>query len=207
MARSSDSFFLLAIFKDKTFQAQEVKRVVYLSGIYLLVSTVLLAVFYQQMLGQLISGSAPMLFVAEDVNLINEQIPAMSSVLGKWMLIMLVINVVITSTVGVYILRKLGHPLMALKRALREIGEGKLDAKLRESDSAEFSEITEAFNGALLKINEKILEAKNQLDTIDSQPEPDREALRESVKNCSQVLEYFQTVNVDDLNGQSKRAS
>lgn len=199
MARSSDSFILLALFKDKTFQAQEVKRIIYLSGIYLFVTTALLAVFYQQMLGQLISGQAPMLFVSEDINLINEQIPAMSSVLGKWMLVMLVVNVVITSTVSIYILRKLGHPLMALKRALREIGEGKLDTKLRESDSTEFSEIAEAFNGALLQINQKISEAKNQLHTVDSQPEPDREALHESLKNCSQVLEYFQTVNVDGL--------
>ncbi len=205
MARSSDSFFLLAIFKDKTFQAREVRRVVYLSGIYLLVTTALLAVFYQQMLGQLVSGQAPMLFVAEDVNLINEQIPAMSSVLGKWMLGMMVINVIITSAVGMYILRKLGHPLMALKRALREVGDGKLDAKLRESDSTEFAEIADAFNAALVQINAKIAEAKSQLDTVENQPEPDREALHMSIKNCSQVLEYFQTVNADGSSNESKQ--
>ena len=81
MARASDSFFIFKILKDKTFQAQEVKRIIFVSTLYLVVTTGLLAIFYQQLLAQLVAGNSPMFFVSEDVNLINEQIPAMASVL------------------------------------------------------------------------------------------------------------------------------
>ncbi len=193
MARSSDSFFLLRIIKDKTFQAREVKRIILISAVYLVVTTVLLAIFYQQMLGQLIAGKSPLLFVSEDVNLINEQIPALATVLGKWITSMLVINVIVTSVIGVYVLRKLGHPIMAIKRALREIGEGSLNTKLRESDSHEFAEITEAFNTAMVKIHEKVSEAKNELNQISDQPMPDQESIAKALEGCTQALDYFHT--------------
>ena len=84
MARSSDSFFLLALIKDKTFQAREIRRVIAFATLYLVLTTVLLGIFYNQMLGQLVSGASPMLFVSEDMRMINEQIPSLSSVLGTW---------------------------------------------------------------------------------------------------------------------------
>jgi len=191
MARSSDAFFLFRIFKDKTFQAQEVKRVVYMSTLYLVITTGLLAIFYQQMIGQLIAGQSPLLFVAEDVALLNEQIPAMSAVLGKWIMVMLVINVIVTSIIGVYILRKLGHPIMAIKRALRDIGEGKLDTKLRSSDSQEFEEITQAFNAALEQIQYKIAQAKGELSQLDKE-KTDTKKVSEALANCNQALDFFQ---------------
>lgn len=207
MARSSDSFFLLALFKDKTFQAREVKRVIYLSTIYLLVTTVMLAAFYQQMLGQLVAGETPMLFVSEDINLLNEQIPAMTTVLGQWVVVMLIVNIIITSILGVYILRKLGHPLMAIKRGLRDIGDGKLNTKLRDSDSKEFAEITDAFNTALVKIHEKIAEAKADIHQLDTQTELTQKDMQSTLRKCSETLDYFQTAASNDDDSQSSVAS
>ena len=63
MARSSDSNILLSLFRDKTFQAHEIRRVISLSVIYLVVTTALVGVFYHQMLGRLLEGMAPLLFV------------------------------------------------------------------------------------------------------------------------------------------------
>lgn len=203
MARASDSFFIFKILKDKTFQAQEVKRIIFVSTLYLVVTTGLLAIFYQQLLTQLVAGNSPMFFVSEDVNLINEQIPAMATVLGKWMIVMLAINLVITALIGVYVLRKLGHPIMAIKRALRDIGEGKLDTKLRETDDQEFSEITHAFNVALAKIHEKVAEAKETIHQVSDQPEPSTENVQKALENCNKTLDYFQT-NIDT---QSKAAN
>ncbi|MCB1754472.1 MAG: hypothetical protein KDJ38_03055 [Gammaproteobacteria bacterium] len=197
MARSSDSFFLLALLKDKTFQTREVRRVIYLSALYLLITTALLAVFYQQMLAQLVSGQLPMLFVSEDIALINEQIPSLSSVLGKWVLVMLGVNVIVTSLVGAYIIRKMGHPLLAIKRALGDLGNGKLDTKLRSSDSKEFAEISDAFNIALEQIRFKIEEAKNELQHPQEQPQPSADELQTSIKNCAVILDYFESTNID----------
>ncbi|HBR96241.1 MAG TPA: hypothetical protein DD979_02540 [Gammaproteobacteria bacterium] len=197
MARSSDSFFLLALLKDKTFQAREVKRLIYISALYLVITTALLGVFYHQLLGQLVAGQAPMLFVAEDVALINEQIPAMGGVLGRWIGVMLVVNVLVTTIIGVYILRKLGQPILALKRALRDIGDGKLDTRLRETDNKEFAEITDAFNRAQQQIHHQIAEAKRSLKDLQDQPEPDAQQLAAALQNCANSLDYFTTVNSD----------
>jgi len=196
MARSSDSFFLLSLLKDQTFQAREIRRVIAFASLYLLITTVLLGVFYNQMLGQLVSGTAPMLFVSEDMNMINEQIPSLGSVIGRWILIMLVVNVVVTTLISMYIIRKLGQPLLAVKRALREIGEGKLDVQLRASDSEEFKEIFDAVEVAVASINHQVSNAKNEMKIVKQlkdSPIPNEEELQASLDNCEQALDFFTT--------------
>jgi len=203
MARSSDSSFPLSILRDKTFQAREIRRVIVLSLVYLLVTTVLLGVFYQQMLGQLLAGAAPLFFVSEDMQLANEAIPAMTSVLGKWIISMLIVNVLITVSLGIYITRRLGHPLMAIKRTLREIGNGNLDIRLRDSDSADFGEITDELTKALHSIREQIGTAKAELAQVD-QPETTAESVDQAMRNCKVALDYFQVE--DAVNDNSKAA-
>lgn len=195
MARSSDSFFLLALLKDKTFQAREIRRVIAFASLYLLLTTALLGVFYHQMLGQLVSGSSPMLFVSEDMNMLNEQVPGLAAVLGRWVLYMLVINVVVTSLISVYIIRKLGHPLLAVKRALREIGAGKLNVRMRATDNEEFADIADALQSAVKQINRKIDEAKSEINLLHEMQKPaaNMEQLEEAVSNCKIALDYFET--------------
>lgn len=195
MARSSDSFFLLALLKDKTFQAREIRRVIAFAGLYLLLTTALLGVFYYQMLGQLVSGSSPMLFVSEDMNMLNEQVPGIAEVLGRWIIYMMAINVVVTSLISVYIVRKLGHPLLAVKRALREIGAGKLNVRLRATDSEEFADIAEALELAVAQINRKVDEAKTQINLLHDMgaPAANTEEMEARVSNCKIALDYFET--------------
>lgn len=196
MARSSDSFFLLALIKDKTFQAREIRRVIAFASIYLVITTLLLGIFYSQMLGQLVSGTSPMLFVSEDMNMINEQIPSLASVLGRWIVVMLIVNVIVTSLISVYIVRKLGQPILAAKRALREIGEGKLNVRLRAGDSREFAEIFDAVEGAVASINTQVIAAKSEIAELQQFKHGavvDPEALEASINNCQQALDYFTT--------------
>ncbi|MBX2886420.1 MAG: methyl-accepting chemotaxis protein [Granulosicoccus sp.] len=194
MARSSDSNFLLAIVKDKTFQAREIRRVILLAMTYLVVTTVLLGVFYHAMLGRLVDGAAPLFFVSEDMERFNEMVPGLASVLGRWMIVMLIVNVVITVLVGTYITRKLGHPLMAIKRALNEVGGGNLDVRLRESDSREFSELTVALNSAMGTIREQVKTAQDefeQLEQIQNQPSTSAEDVQTAISKCKNALSYF----------------
>lgn len=195
MARSSDSFFLLALFKDKTFQAREIRRVIAFAMLYLVLTTVLLGVFYNQMLGQLVSGTSPMLFVSEDMQMINEQIPSLSSVLGTWILVMMAVNVVVTCLISVYIVRKLGQPLLAVKRALNDLGDGKLNVRLRADDNKEFEDVVSAVEHAVASINKQISAAKNEIHQVaqlqDNAANSDQ--LESSVKNCKIALDYFVT--------------
>lgn len=201
MARSSDSFFLLAILKDKTFQAREIRRVIGLATLYLIVTTVLLGVFYHLMLGKLVEGTAPLFFVSEDMQRFNEMVPGMASVLGKWIIVMLIVNVIITACVGIYITRKLGHPIMAIKRALRDIGNGELDVRLRDSDSRDFSDIAHALNDAMVEIRHHIATAKSEIDQIaEVQERPASndscdEELLDIISSCKEALDFF---NVED---------
>ena len=197
MARSSDSNFLFSLLRDKTFQAREIRRVIMLSVLYLGITTVLVGVFYHHMLGRLVEGMAPLLFVSEDIAMANEAMPAMSDVLGNWMLAMLGVNVLITFALGVFITRKLGHPILAIKRALREIGNGNLDVRLRSSDNNEFGEIAAELTTAMHTVREQISVAKQSMAQVSELKEQATSATKQSdvdtaLNHCSSALDFFQ---------------
>ena len=196
MARSSDSAFPLALLRDRTFQAREVRRVIKLSLIYLAVTTLLVGVFYHQMLGRLLEGMAPLLFVSEDMALAAEAIPSLGSVLGKWMLAMLAINVVITVALGTYITRKLGQPLLAIKRSLREVSDGNLDVRLRASDNRDFGELASELGSAMQRVRKHVAEAKAGLEN---------DSAEEAVVECRAALDWFQA-DTDAANDEPKAA-
>ena len=196
MARASDSFFLLAIFRDQTFQMRQVRRVMLLAGFFVLQSTLVLWVFYHYLLGEMVAGTAPMLFASDELQRLNSQIPELTSVLGRWIIIMLLINVLLTAVVAFYIMRKLGSPLLAIKRVLNEIAGGNLDVRLRSGDSGEFAEIVEALNGAVSCMQEKIGDAQLTVDSVDLEnvsTSADNDRVQQALTDCKQALAYFET--------------
>jgi len=197
MARSSDSNFLVAIFSDKTFQAREIRRVIKLSLIYLLVTTALLGLFYNHMLGELTSGNSPLLFASEDMNLVNEAVPPLGTVLLRWLIAMMVVNVILTISLGMYITRKLGHPLMAIRRALREVAAGNLDVRLRETDDSEFGELSAELQHALTVVRNQVAEDKASISESGGDA-------GSAIKNAQNALNYFQ---VDSDNNNSSNDS
>ena len=196
MARASDSFFLFAIFRDQTFQMRQVRRVMLLAGLFVLQSTIVLGVFYHFLLGEMVAGTGPMLFASDELQRLNSQIPGLTSVLGRWIIIMLVVNVLLTAAVAFYIFRKLGTPLLAIKRVLNEIAGGNLDVRLRSGDSGEFAEIVDALNGAVSCMQEKIGDAKLTVESVDAdnaQTPADTDRVKQALTDCKQALAYFET--------------
>ncbi len=194
MARSSDAAFPLSLVRDKTFQMRQVRRVLLLTVFFIAQSTIVLGVFYHYFLGSLVEGTAPLLFASEDLAAFSEQIPNLSTVLGKWLLVMLLINALVTTAIAVYVLRKLSNPILAIKRALNEIGSGNLSVRLRTGDSDEFSELCDALNRALEQIHERISSARELtrvIEQLEDQPEPDDAAVRKALNECREVLSYF----------------
>ena len=194
MARSSDAAFPLSLVRDKTFQMRQVRRVLLLTLFFIVQSTIVLGVFYHYFLGSLVEGTAPLLFASEDLAAFSEQIPNLSTVLGKWLLVMLLINALVTTAIAVYVLRKLGNPILAIKRALNEIGNGNLSVRLRTGDSEEFSELCDSLNRALEQVHAKISSARELtrvIEQLEDQPEPDDAAVRKALNECREVLSYF----------------
>jgi len=194
MARSSDARFPMSLIRDKNFQMRQIRRVLLLTVFFILQSTLLLGIFYYTFLGNLVAGNAPLLFASEDMGLLSESIPDLGTVLGKWILVMLLINGLVTGAIAVYIMRRLGNPILAIRRALNEIGDGNLNVRLRSNDTREFSELCEALNRALEQVQGKISEARaltRVLDTLENQPPPEDTQLRKAMLECRDVLSYF----------------
>ena len=201
MARSSDAIFPLSLIRDKTFQMRQIRRVLWLTLFFVVQSTIILGVFYHFLLGELVAGTAPLLFASEDLQLLNESVPSTKEVMMRWVIIMLGINAVITCAIGVYIMRKLGNPLLAIRRALNELGDGNLNVRLRSGDAREFSDISEALNRALEQIQTKVEEARQEtriLDTLEQQPRPDALEVEQALANCRDVLNFFNQGKVTD---------
>lgn len=194
MARSSDACFPLSLFRDKTFQLRLIRQIAVMATLFIVQSTIVLGVFYYSFLGRLVAGNAPLLFASEDMAGLGDTIPSMGNVLGWWLVVMLLINGLVTAMIGTYILRKLGNPILAIKRALNEIGDGNLSVRLRTDDNQEFNELCVALNRALEQVNGKITEARELtkvLDTLDDQPLPDNESVVKAMRDCRDVLTYF----------------
>lgn len=194
MARSSDASFPMSLIRDKTFQLRQIRRVVMLTAFFIVQSTLILGVFYYAFLGNLVEGNAPLLFASEDLGGVSEAVPPMSAVLSRWLLVMLIVNGIVTSAIAVYIMRKLGNPILAIRRALNEIGDGNLNVRLRVNDNLEFSELCESLNRALEQVNFKISEARKLtriIEELDDQPPPDVDTVRDAMAKANNVLSYF----------------
>ena len=210
MARSSDAAFPLSLVRDKAFQIRQIRRVLALTLFFIVQSTLVLGIFYHLFLGRLVEGNAPLLFASEDMGAISEAIPPLGTVLGQWLVVMLVINAVVTTGIAVYILRRLGNPILAIKRALNEIGDGNLDVRLRINDSREFGELCEALNRALEQVQGKIGEARTitrVIDTLDNQPLPDDVDVVKAMIECRDVLSYFDQRTAENDERQAKGRS
>jgi len=194
MARSSDASFPMSLFRDKTFQLRQIRKILLFTVFFIVQSTLILGVFYHVFLGNLVEGNAPMLFASEDMGGLSESIPPMATVLSRWLIVMLLVNGVLTGAVSIYIIRKLGNPVLAIRRALNEIGDGNLNVRLRIDDSRDFSELCESLNRALDQVHSKIYEARQLtkvIETLDDQPPPDMEKVREAMSQANNVLRYF----------------
>lgn len=198
MARSSDLPFPLSLLRDRSFQAHEIRRVIGLSMFYLGITTALVGLFYKRLLDSLLDGIAPLLFVSEDAQLAADAVPALGDVLGKWLLAMLAVNVLVTIGLGIFITRRLGRPILAIKRTLREIGNGNLDVRLRASDSREFGEIANELTMAMHAIRGQIAVAKAGIERVQptkEAPAPsDVDAIEQerALADCRAALDFFQ---------------
>lgn len=206
MARSSDLPFPLSILRDSSFQAREIRRVIALSMLYLGVTTALVGLFYSRMLDTLLDGAAPLLFVSEDMQLAADAVPALGDVLGRWLLAMLAVNVLVTVALGAFITRRLGQPIMAIKRALREIGRGNLEVRLRASDSRDFGEIASELTAAMQVVREQIALAKSGIEQVEIPQDGDDRSREQALAECRTALDWFQVDGASDATGSGRAA-
>ncbi|MEM9603384.1 MAG: methyl-accepting chemotaxis protein [Pseudomonadota bacterium] len=189
--RSKDAFFVKALFTDKTFRAQEIRRVLVVALAYALFTTALLGVFYHALIGGLVAGVSPLLFASEDMGQLDSQLPGMAETLGRWLVIMLAVNLAMTAAIGVYIVRRLGEPLLAIKRVLRQVGQGDLTAKLRRGNDEKFGDLFDALTDAVEGIHGRVQAVGHRVDALRETPLSDDASAR--LGELEQALAAFQT--------------
>ena len=210
MARHSDAGFLSSLFRDKTFQLHQIRRVFGLVVFFVVQSTIVLGIFYYMLMGRIVAGNAPLLFASEDMDALSSAVPPMADVLGLWLIVMSVVNAIVAIAVAVYVMRRLGHPIMALRRALNEVGDGNLNVRMRADDSREFGELCQALNHALAQVNAKVSAARELTRVTDrrhDQPVPDSETLLKAISECGDVLSYFDEKSASNDGSSSRDVS
>ena len=194
MARSSDAPFPLSLVRDRSFQVRQIRRVALLALFFTLQSTLVLGAFHHELLGRLVAGNAPLLFASEDIGSLAERAPSVGETMGRWLLVMLGLNALATVAIGTWIVRRLGNPILAMRRVLDEIGDGHLDVRLRAGDAAEFDELAHALNRALESVQAHLADARSAtsvLDRMADQPVPDAAELRAALERCRERLDWF----------------
>ena len=194
MARSSDAPFPLSLVRDKSFQVRQIRRVALLAAFFVVQSTLLLGAFHHELLGRLVAGNAPLLFASEDIGSLAARVPSVGDVMGRWLAIMLGLNALVTVAIGTWIVRRLGSPILAMRRVLDEIGDGNLEVRLRAGDAEEFDELAVALNRALASVQAHVADARAAtavLDAVGDQPLPDARELRGALERCRERLDWF----------------
>ena len=189
---------------------RQIRRVALLAGFFTLQSTLLLGAFHHELLGRLVEGNAPLLFASEDIGSLAARVPATGDVMGRWLLVMLGLNALVTVAIGTWIVRRLGQPILAVRRVLDEIGDGNLDVRLRAGDAAEFDELAVALNRALASVQAHVAEARAAtavLDARDDQPVPDAATLRTALERCRERLDWFDGGGRRSVDGAKGRAA
>ena len=113
---------------------------------------------------------------------------------------MLCVNALSMLCIGIYLVRKLGNPILAIRRALDEIAAGNLNVRLRQGDANEFTELYVSLNEALEQVQQKV-EAAREETRIVSPPATDQASdvdsrptvadVEQALMNCRNVLSFF----------------
>lgn len=189
--RSKDAFFLKALLTDKTFRAREIRRVLVVALVYAIFTTALLGLFYHYLIGSLVAGVSPLLFASEDMDQLGSQIPGMAETLGRWLVIILAVNLAMTVAVGVYIVRRLGEPLLAIKRVLRAVDGGDLTARLRRGNDEKFGDLFDALTDAVNSLHGRVDTAKQALEALSTLALDDEASAK--VAELDKALSAFKT--------------
>ena len=143
----------------------------------------------------LVAGVSPLLFASEDMDQLGSQLPSMAETLGRWLVIMLAVNLAMTAAIGVYIVRRLGEPLLAIKRVLRQIGQGDLTARLRRGNDEKFGDLFDALTDTVESLHERVADAKSALDDLAGAQLDD--AAQARARELERKLAVFRTHAID----------
>ncbi|MDQ6994528.1 MAG: methyl-accepting chemotaxis protein, partial [Mariprofundaceae bacterium] len=178
---------------ERAFRMRQIWRVLLLTLLSVLISTVALAFFYAHLLELFSGGDMPLYFAPEELQSMSANIPGMQETMIKWLLILGSINAVITMIAAVFMTYKLGGPLYRLKADMYRIGEGDLSTHIHLRKGDEYQDVADSINDSVAHLHHAVQGIQTHVQAlhhITLQGE-DQVALNKVISDIESELDYF----------------
>ena len=188
------------LFEEPGLHTSAIRKVLMLSAAFVLLSTGIVAVFHYQLVSQVTAGSGPMLFIPDEMQAVYDSLPGVSDIVGRYLAIMLGLNLVVVGAIVYYAIHKLGRPLVLLRRYIHALGEGQLDIDIQLAKNDELNDIADSLSEATARIHMMILAIKDNVDLLESQADQaDPQTISIVVDGCRAALAYFETMQMPEF--------
>ena len=186
---------------ERGFQTRQIMRLLGLSFITLIVSTIALLLFYNQIIDSLMKSDLPFYLMPEESEELASQLPGLRNTLFTWMTIMSGINLFLVVIIGVFITKKLGGPLYRFKQIMKQIANGDLTVEVELRKGDEFQDLAEDISEAVARVQLMILAIKENVDSLKALHAIDTKnnAAEQCVIGIEDALAYFRTIEIPDF--------
>ena len=190
----------------KKFRNQQILRLMAMLFASSIVTSFVLVEMYFQITDIWSNTDLPVYFSPEASEHLNATFPTLTSTLGKWLAVVLGLNLLLLGIAGGLITYRLAKPLYLLHRAVQEIGDGKLHTDIKLGKGADLHSLADSLNSAVSKIQLMIMTLQQEIEHFEglAENQPPSEELNQLIDNSKLALEYFETVDLaaSETNGQ-----
>jgi len=178
---------------EREFRMRQMWRVLLLTLLSVVISTVALAFFYTHLLNLFSGGDMPLYFAPEDLQSMANHIPTVQSTMLKWLLILGSINAVVTIIASVFMTYKLGGPLYRLKADMQRIGTGDLSTRIHLRKGDEYQDVALSINESVTHLHDVVQGIQNDVKTLRQIPlqENNQAHFMQVVADIEAKLDYF----------------
>ncbi|MDQ6952837.1 MAG: methyl-accepting chemotaxis protein [Mariprofundaceae bacterium] len=178
---------------ERAFRMRQMWRVLLLTLLSVLISTVALAFFYTHLLELFSGGDMPLYFAPEELQSITQNIPGMQETMIKWLLILGSINAVITIIASVFMTYKLGGPLYRLKADMYRIGKGDLSTRIYLRKGDEYQDVASSINDSVTHLHDAVQSIQTHVHKLNKiQLKGQEQAhLAQVIADLESQLDYF----------------
>ncbi len=181
---------------EPQFYKRQLSRLLLLAFITVVLSSVVLAYFYNNMISLLMSSESSLQYLPDELEHLSDSLPGLFNTLLIWIAVLSVVTGITTVFTGIFMLTRLAGPLYRLKKAVARLGEGDLSIHVVLRDGDEFDDLADDLNGAAARIQLMVMACKENLAIIETLQAEDiqNERLQQSIDGVRHALTYFDTV-------------
>jgi len=178
---------------ERAFRMRQMWRILALTLVSVLISTVALAFFYSHMLSLFAGGDMPLYFAPENMETLTQNIPGMQETMIQWLLILGGINAVVTVIAATFMTYKLGGPLYRLKADMDVIGQGDLSKRIHLRQGDEYQDVATSINTSVQHLDDAVANIHAQLAAFQDihLHGAEQEKLEQAISQMQSSLDYF----------------